>query len=107
MDNLTAFERISKTIDKVIYLLNKYPDLRDNDQKLVAYYNWNEIGSAKFKTLSAKGFLDLLIKGDITPAQTILRARRKAQELNEDLRGNNYKTRHKASDEVRNNINNI
>ena len=104
---MTPFEQLVKTKSKVIHLLTKYPDLRDNDQKLVAYYNWHEIGSEKFKDLSAKQFLDLLISGDITPAQTILRARRKAQEENVHLRGENYKVRKISAEEVRSNADNM
>lgn len=103
MNVLSPFQKLQKTKDKVIYLLERRPDLRDDDQRLVVVFNWYEIGSTKFDLMSAKDFCDMLLNGKITPAQTILRARRKAQEQRPDLRGAAYLKRHSAANEVREN----
>lgn len=69
-------------------LLEKYPDTRNCDLKLVSMY-WSEID----------GFSDLLpsdiYNGDITHFESIRRSRQRLQEEFEELRGYKYKIRKK------------
>lgn len=79
--------------DKVKYLLDTYPHLRDNDFKLIANYYFYEVGSDEMNNLSAIDFLELFATGKLTHAESIRRVRQKIQEDNPHLRGKSYKRR--------------
>lgn len=77
-------------------LLEKYPDIRNCDLKLVAMY-WSEIDgfSAKFDVLD-------VYHGHVTHFESIRRTRQKLQMEFEELRGYKYKVRkNKLEPEVR------
>ena len=81
--------RITKDLKyKVEWILRKHPLSMDNDHHLLGNY-WQ---------YECKGgdFFSLIKAGKLTPAASILRARRKVQEDNPMLRGANYqgKKRH-------------
>jgi hypothetical protein len=86
----TKFQKLKTTKERVILLLTKFPHLRDSDSRLVASYQWFEVGEFKIKNITGEEFLRLVAEEKITSADTILRARRKAQEQNEHLRGAAY-----------------
>lgn len=87
-------------MDRVQSLLEKHPRLRDDDNKLVANFWFNEVGETK-------DFLKNYAAGNITPADSITRARRKLQELHPHLRGEKYNERHKEEKKVRKSIVNL
>lgn len=89
--------RVSKHEKKIIEFLEKYPPLRDNDSRLVANM-WNT--EINLGGLSANEFLNLLSANKISSPESIVRCRRKVQELNEHLRGKDWDKRHKKQKEV-------
>ena len=84
----------SEIKQNVRILLQKYPETRDCDLRLVARY-WE-----KFDTCS--DYIGQLYNGHLTHFESIRRMRQRLQEQNEDLRGVRYKTRkNKLEKEVR------
>lgn len=105
---MSVLANILATKDKVIHLLKIKADYRDNDEKLVAAFWFNEVRDKQkrdTKTMTAYDFLDLYSQGGLTSADVITRARRKAQEENKELRGKNWEKRQHEEKEVRQNIN--
>jgi hypothetical protein len=84
-------------------------DYRDNDEVLIARFWANELKALGLdkKTMSVQDFFVLYTEGKITPADLVLRARRKAQELNEDCRGKRWYERHGLAEDLKNNIDEI
>ena len=86
-------------------ILTEFRPARDNDNLLIlkvwASQNPSLRGNTSFVEFS-RGFLN----GTYASAESITRARRKVQELNEDLRGIKYDSRKSNEKEVRQNINN-
>ena len=71
------------------YLINE-PKTRDNDNFLLSrIWNLEMYG----RGLDTSNFLSEFAKGKFTSAETIVRHRRKLQELNPELRGEKYKLR--------------
>lgn len=100
--------KIFKTKEEVEKLLLNYPDYRDNDERLVATFWYRQLKNAGInpKEISCMEFLNAYAKNEImTGADTIVRARAKAQEDNPDLRGLKWKDRHKDGIEVTMEIN--
>ena len=95
--------KIFKTKEQVEKLLQTLPYLRDDDEKLVANFWYREL---KFHgkdphALSCMEFLEIYKDNKIlTGADTIVRARAKAQQKNEALRGLKYEERHNNGVEV-------
>ena len=87
---------------KVKHLLVNFPHLRDDDNKLIANIWYNEVDCTD---ISASTFLKFFSDGILTSPESIRRMRQKLQEENEELRGKNYKLRHKEKDTIRKNIN--
>lgn len=96
--------KIRKTKDKVLYLLEQYKHLRDSDNALIANIWYSELQD---KSINAVDFLERFSKGFLTTPEAITRARRKIQEENEHLRGESYQKRHKNENEVRTQIHNL
>lgn len=86
-------------------LLEKYPDLRDSDDRL--YVNLIVLADPVLRNpnTTANYFLSLMSKGEYPSFESISRARRKVQELHPELRGKSYKGRKEKEVEVRENIN--
>lgn len=88
-----------KTIkDKVLFLLQTNPELRDNDMKLIATYYFNEIGKEEIDTLTAYDFLNKISSSKMTNFESIRRFRMQIQQHDETLRGAEYKKRKKTID---------
>jgi len=86
---------ISKKIEsRIIYLLTKYPKLRDSDDRLVANM-WAEDMGGQLATqgISLHQFLQKYAAGELTMAESITRIRRKIQAEKPELRGETYKLR--------------
>lgn len=93
----------TKTQEFVKGLLTFYPHLRDDDNDLVAFYFDNELAKKGFISdkITASKFLDIYSKGQLTKADSILRARRFIQQHHPELRGKKWKERHRQEKEVR------
>jgi len=101
-------EQLKDTQVAVYNLLNKYPHLRDNDQRLVASFHTFEMGGTSVcKSMSAYDYLNAIIEGKLTNAESITRARRKVQENYPELRGKKYYQRKLAESKVREEIKTI
>lgn len=90
---------IIKVKDKVEYLLENYPILRDDDNKLIAKIWWSESNVTQLES-----FLRDFGKGNHSSPEAIRRARQKLQEHNPHLRGNLYAKRHKNGETVKSGI---
>ena len=105
-------KNIPSTYYKLIKsLLIEKEAYRDDDELLTARVWFDEL---KYElavdpyTESSVAFMQLYSKGKITTADTITRARRKVQEENKELRGNNYVERKgKKQQEVKYGLRNI
>ncbi len=89
----------------VASMLRRYPELRDDDEKLVTniwYIEMQRFGTPE--KLPVTDFLALYQQGKLSTADVITRARRKVQETYPELRGNNWEERHKQSQNFRKNI---
>ena len=79
-----------KTKDKVKHWLNKYPSLKDDDNRLSANIWLEELGG---KDITAQEFLALYAANKLTSAPSIKRARAKLQEEEPKYRGKKYNLR--------------
>lgn len=105
------FNSLKKIKDKVKHLLIKHPKTRDNDNELVCWFWYYECTEVNFhhkdfmpNKLSMLNFLSQYKKGLYTNSDNITRVRRKLQELDPGLRGENYKKRHESANYIKNNI---
>lgn len=93
-------------MDKVEILLTKYPKLRDDDKSLISKIWEVELlkQNINLSETNINMFLSLYVNGSISNPDSILRARRKLQETNEELRGETWEERHKEAQETRQTI---
>jgi hypothetical protein len=98
-------DQILNNTERVTSLLTNQPELRDNDNRLIAVFWAYEIGVDNLHDMSASDLLGMLSNGKLTNSETIRRARQKVQEGNTNLRGRNYKGRKILAEEVRLGIN--
>jgi len=83
-----------KTKEKVKYWLEKYPDLRDDDNRLCSNIWAQEIEKLVFvDQTNITGFLKLYAANKLTSAPSIKRARAKLQEECPEYRGKKYQLR--------------
>jgi hypothetical protein len=83
------------TKTKVTEFIEKYPELKDNDNKLCSNI-WAKEIEAKgidIQKHPIKIFLQLYAEGKLTAAPSIKRMRAKLQEENTELRGEKYEKR--------------
>lgn len=95
--------KINNIYDEVVRLLTADAKYRDSDSKLVARI-WNdELCREELSPdqLSSYKFLCLYATDKLTSAESITRARRRAQENYAALRGESYKERHIYTEEVK------
>ena len=100
---MATTKKIYNLTEKVEILLLKYPTLRDDDKLLVTKMWEIELQKINLnpKEVPVSMFLSLYQQGKLSNAELIGRARRKVQELNADLRGENWKIRHKEAEDTR------
>lgn len=94
---------IFKAKKEIHQLLKDYPKLRDSDLSLVAQV-WNDemwYAGHDVNRMRATEFIDRVFLGEVTPPETITRIRRKLQQENPELRGEKYKKRHAAQEDVK------
>ena len=90
---------------RVKYLLVKFPDLRDDDFKLVAtYYSYESGGWDALKEVTAYDFLLNFANHKYTSFESIRRMRCRLQEKEDNLRGENYEKRKKLEEKIREEI---
>jgi hypothetical protein len=97
MNKLLEMKNCKETVKT---LLEKFPNLRDNDEKLCANY-WYIEANLHFVTLDANEFLRMYADGRITHSDSITRMRRKLQEKHPELRGKLWEERHKNEEPVK------
>jgi hypothetical protein len=83
--------KILDNAEKVKVLLESNPKYRDDYKGLIARVWFEEI--ERSKDLKAIELLNKLAKGELSHPESIMRARRKIQENNPNLRGETYKKR--------------
>ncbi len=99
----TNFERIKK-------LLIEKEEYRDSDAALIARVWWDDLKEhfpASYNITTAKEMLQIYKDKKLTPAESIRRARQRAQQLCPETRGEKYEDRHKADDEFTQEINKV
>ena len=87
-----------QTINIVKDLITKHPHLRDNDNKLLANVWYQSVTPLQEEWLD---FLALIANGDLPSSESIMRCRRKLQELNPELRGELWDKRHQMQTQVK------
>jgi hypothetical protein len=92
------FKEFKTVKDKVKFLLQTNPALRDNDMKLIATYYFHEIGKEEIDSLNAYELLTKISSSKLTNFETIRRLRMHLQQNYEELRGSEYKNRKKKID---------
>jgi len=114
-------KKLFSVMKEVETYLNKYPLLRDNDEKLMANIWWEHVsfnigenasGKALLKHISfnigenasGKALLSMLAEGKLPSYESISRCRRKIQEKNPHLRGEKWNERHGRAKEIRREI---
>ena len=98
-------KKIKNALETVETLLAVKPELRDNDSRLISNFWALEIGLNEVANMKAAEFLHYFSKGNLTPAESITRARRKVQEENPSLRGATYRKRQQNAKDVQKGIN--
>ncbi|MFN7913323.1 MAG: hypothetical protein ACK5QC_15980 [Bacteroidota bacterium] len=93
-------ENITNAKDLITSWLIRYPELRDNDAKLIANIWAKSIGQERFDNMSARDLLQMFVNGDLLQVETIRRTRQKIQEHNPFLRGASYRQRQERATEV-------
>ena len=87
--------KLIKTKKIVEKALTENPVYRDDDKKLVSHIWYNLITSTRrIDGMTAKDLLIALGNDELPSWETIIRARRKLQEMFPDLRGELYEKRH-------------
>tara|TARA_R100000388_G_scaffold38056_2_gene29477 strand:- start:2751 stop:3062 length:312 start_codon:yes stop_codon:yes gene_type:complete len=86
---------MKKTKLKVEKLLTNHIGCRDNDNKLIANFWFDELyrKGKNAGEITAFEFLRMLSLNEFTSSETIRRTRCKLQEENKELRGRNYNKR--------------
>lgn len=101
---MSSLSEMKKIKDKVKYLLTAYPEMRDNDNRLIAII-WHHEFEAMPKQRTSFSFLSTFAAGEMTSPESIRRMRQKIQENHPELRGESYLKRKYESEKIRENIN--
>ena len=100
--------RMSNIKEKVKILLKMNPELRDDDNRLIANIYWKEGGGKeRLSNMTAFEFLTEMATGKYTNFETIRRIRAKLQEDFPELRGKKYLIRKKMGTDISHNIKNL
>lgn len=102
------FEQMTQIKERVRFLLEKYPVLRDDDTRLYAtYLSFQLGGKTALEKMSAYALLTEIANGNLTHFESVRRVRSKLQEQEESLRGEKYEQRHQHAEATRKNINDL
>jgi len=98
-------EKMHKIKQTVKRLIQNTPELRDDDNRLIAnIYLIESGGLGALQNMSAHQFLLEFSKGKYSNFETIRRVRQKLQEDYPELRGKKYNNRKKSGEETSNGI---
>ena len=92
--------KIRTAKEMVTHFMTIRPELRDDDNRLMANIWATELKGTGIHEMSAWDFLKLFSNGLLTSPESIRRARQKVQEECPHLRGKSYKARHEKAHEV-------
>jgi hypothetical protein len=95
---MKQFNDFKSVKDKVRFLLQTNPVLRDSDMKLIATYYFHEIGKEQIDSMNAYDLLTKISSSKMTNFETIRSLRTQLQRGDESLRGSEYKNRKKRID---------
>ena len=97
---------LSKTFWKVKTLLETEEKYRDNDERLVVKYWWEEMKRINIdgNSITAKDFFIMYRDGKFTTADCITRARRKCNEEFPNTKGLSYNHRKRKAEETKQEI---
>tara|TARA_R110000824_G_scaffold109467_1_gene257041 strand:- start:3763 stop:4185 length:423 start_codon:yes stop_codon:yes gene_type:complete len=104
---MRSFKNIT---NKVEFLLRERPELRDSDNKLVAriwYEHIKNTNPVPVDKITAVNLLMAIGQGELPAWSSIVRCRRKIQELNEGLRGKLYEQRQDSQKNMIKNVRNM
>lgn len=95
--------KIKASKEIVKHYLEKYPHLRDDDNKLIATIWLADVKKLGFVADQINGFelLGLISRGKLSNPESIRRSRQQLQEQNISLRGTSYKAKQKHQSEVK------
>ena len=96
-------EQIKNIQEQVQVMLENYPKLRDNDNRL--FMSLILMLDKELKDQSVKEFTKKFITGHYPAMESVTRARRKVQEEFPHLRGESYINRQLNAENVKNGIN--
>lgn len=99
---MTKIALNSSIKETIKHLLTEYPHLRDDDNKLIANIWTSEMGGSKYvQSISGYNVMSYIANSQLTNSESIRRCRQKIQELNVNLRGQNYKNRKDNQDSIK------
>jgi hypothetical protein len=88
-------------------ILRKNPKACDDDHILAGAVWIRELGGSDIaREMGLWEFLRLFMSHEVANFESIVRCRRKVQELNEELRGTKYETRHNRQEDVKKELKN-
>ena len=88
-------------------ILKNNPKARDDDHVLAGAVWIRELGGSEIaREMGLWEFMRLFMTHDIANFESIVRCRRKVQELNTDLRGTKYEFRHNRQKDVKEQLKN-
>lgn len=99
---------IKNTKERVLKLLKHKPHLRDDDQKLMANIWFQDLlkSGIDVKNITGYQLLEIFSNNDIlSNPESIRRVRQKVQEEDVELRGTNWKSRHKNEEKIKKELN--
>ncbi len=83
--------------------LSRKPEIRDDDRRLIANFYWWVSGSAD-SPLTLREFLSKFVSDKLPMPDSILRTRRRLQEMYPELRGEKYEERAGYRQQVESNV---
>lgn len=93
-----GFHLSDKITDNIRRLLQRFPMLKDDDERLIANYWHYEL---KKQGIPESNTLKAYAEGKLTSAETIRRTRQKLQEAEPELRGKLYKKKKYKAEDVK------
>ncbi len=97
-----TFYEIKTCQDKVKFLLQTYPECRDDNKRLLAYFQWLVLKLED--KISLEDFYQRTRFAELPAAESVTRARRKVQEKNPELLGEMQRKRRAEAQFIKNNI---
>ena len=101
------FDQMKTIKDKVKFLLESFPHLRDDDFKLIATFYKFTVSKDRLESMTALEFLQMFASGQLPHSESIRRDRQKLQEKNEHLQGERYKQRQEDGRKTKEKIGNL